>query len=118
VYFTAGLFDETHGLFGALTPVAAGTPEGPAEQQRVTAALDVLQLAVQTFQADLGNGASRDQLRQDQKAIDTAIGDFVRAESTFVHDEQADQGGLSSAHGHSQETLNDLFAMLGEQDNG
>src|SRR3954447_1992677 len=53
VYFTAGLFDETHGLFGSLTPVAPGTPEGPAEQQRVTAFADVLQIAVQTLNTDL-----------------------------------------------------------------
>src|SRR5262249_20655022 len=65
VYFTAGLFDETHGLFGALTPVAPGTPEGPAEQQMVTAALDVVQLDLMTVQQDLANGVSRDQLRQD-----------------------------------------------------
>jgi uncharacterized protein (TIGR03118 family) len=30
VYFTAGLDHETHGLFGSLTPVAPGTPEGAA----------------------------------------------------------------------------------------
>ncbi len=37
VYFTAGLFGETHGLLGSLTSVASGTPEGPAEHQLVTA---------------------------------------------------------------------------------
>jgi hypothetical protein len=35
VYFTAGLDHEMHGLFGSLTSVAAGTPEGPAEAQNV-----------------------------------------------------------------------------------
>src|SRR6202030_4717533 len=44
VYFTAGLFGESHGLFGSLTPVAAGTPEGPAEAQRAQGFLDVAQL--------------------------------------------------------------------------
>src|SRR5262249_15427525 len=39
VYFTAGLFGETHGLFGSLSPVAAGSAEGDAEAQRVTAVL-------------------------------------------------------------------------------
>src|SRR4029077_4382678 len=43
VYFTAGLDNEQHGLFGSLTPVAPGTPEGPAEAQVVVAALDVVQ---------------------------------------------------------------------------
>src|SRR5262249_49012821 len=37
IYFTAGLDHENHGLFGSLSPVAAGTPEGPAEAQKVTA---------------------------------------------------------------------------------
>ena len=31
-------FDESHGLFGSLTTVAPGTPEGPAEAQMVQAA--------------------------------------------------------------------------------
>jgi uncharacterized protein (TIGR03118 family) len=34
VYFTAGLDNEQHGLFGSLTPVAPGPSEGPAEAQR------------------------------------------------------------------------------------
>src|SRR5262249_7577315 len=58
VYFTAGLFGETHGLFGSLTPVAPGTPEGQAEQQMVTAAQDVFTMAVNTFNSDLASGAS------------------------------------------------------------
>jgi uncharacterized protein (TIGR03118 family) len=33
VYFTAGLDQETHGLFGSLTPVVPGTPEGAAKHQ-------------------------------------------------------------------------------------
>jgi hypothetical protein len=33
-----------HRLFGSLTLVAPGSPEGPAEAQKVTAALDVFQL--------------------------------------------------------------------------
>src|SRR5205085_8073671 len=33
VYFTAGLAHESHGLFGSLSAVPPGTPEGPAEQQ-------------------------------------------------------------------------------------
>jgi uncharacterized protein (TIGR03118 family) len=65
VYFTAGLDGEMHGLFGSLTPVAAGTPEGPAEQQMVTAFLDEFQLAVQKLNSDLGTGATKAQLRQD-----------------------------------------------------
>src|SRR5262249_37695213 len=37
VYFTAGTFGESHGLFGSLTTVAPGSPEGPAEAQWVQA---------------------------------------------------------------------------------
>jgi uncharacterized protein (TIGR03118 family) len=112
VYFTAGLFHETHGLFGSLAPVAARTPEGPAEQQMVTAFLDVFQLAVQTLNTDLSSGASKAQLRQDQQAVETALRDFVRAEVNFVLDSQADQGG----HHSSQHDLDDIFSILGRDD--
>ena len=112
VYFTAGLDHETHGLFGSLTPVAANTPEGPAEQQTVTAFQDVLQLAVQTFNTDLSSGASKTQLRQDLQAVDTALRDFVRAEVNFVLDSQADQGGHQSSH----HDLDDIFSILGSHD--
>jgi uncharacterized protein (TIGR03118 family) len=116
VYFTAGLFDETHGLFGALTPVAAGTDEGPAEQQMVTAALDVFQLAVDAFQTDLANGASRDQLRQDLRAVVAALGDLVRAEATFAADQREDQGGGAGSTSFHIPSLGDLFADLGRGD--
>src|SRR5207248_7808947 len=65
VYFTAGLFDETHGLFGSLEPVAAGTPEGDAEVQMVRAALDVVQLDLDTVSMDISSGASKATLKQD-----------------------------------------------------
>jgi uncharacterized protein (TIGR03118 family) len=92
VYFTAGLFGETHGLFGSLAPVAAGTPEGPAEQQMVTAFFDVLQSAVQTLNTDVSSGASQTQIRQDEQAVVIALRDFVRAEVNFLHDTSSDQG--------------------------
>jgi uncharacterized protein (TIGR03118 family) len=109
VYFTAGLFQETHGLFGSLTPVAAGTPEGPAEQQMVTAFLDVFELAVQKLNTDLSSGASKAQLRQDKQAVDTALRDFVRAEANLVRDTRADHGHHRSSH----HDLDDLFSILG-----
>jgi hypothetical protein len=43
LYFAAGINAEADGLFGSLTPVAAGTHEGPAKAQAVTAPLDVVQ---------------------------------------------------------------------------
>src|SRR5262249_43730378 len=44
VYFTAGPFEESHGLFGSLATAAPGSPEGPAEAQWVQANVDVVQL--------------------------------------------------------------------------
>jgi hypothetical protein len=92
--------------------VAPGTPEGPAEQQMVTALLDEFQLAVQTFNTDLSNGASKTQLRQDEQAVDTAFQNFVHAEVNFALDSGADQGGHQSSH----HDLDDMFSMLGNLD--
>jgi uncharacterized protein (TIGR03118 family) len=118
VYFTAGLFGETHGLFGSLAPVAAGTPEGPAEQQMVTAFQDVFNLAVQTLNTDITSGASKTQIRQDEQAVETALRNFVRAELNFVLDTHADQGGTSSVHIHFLDDPDNLFAILNGQDKG
>jgi uncharacterized protein (TIGR03118 family) len=118
VYFTAGLFDETHGLFGSLAPVAPGTPEGNAEQQMVTAALDVFQLAVQTFQTDLAAGASPTQLKQDLKAIVTALSDLIQAELAQASDTHSDQGGAMILHGHHAGDTNNLSEGLGLRDGG
>src|SRR5262249_53903549 len=98
VYFTAGLFGETHGLFGSLTPVASGTAEGPAEQQMVTAFLDEFQLAVQTLNNDLVSGAALAQIRQDRRAANTALLQFLQAETNFVIDTAIEQGtGIAAA---------------------
>jgi uncharacterized protein (TIGR03118 family) len=115
VYFTAGLFGETHGLFGSLASVAQGTPEGQAEQQMVTAFLDVFDLAVQQFNTDLAAGAPRAQLRQDLQAVETALKGLVRAEGQFAGDTAADLGrvGLKA---HDLDALDDLFAdVLGHK---
>jgi uncharacterized protein (TIGR03118 family) len=108
VYFTAGLFGETHGLFGSLTPVAAGTAEGPAEQQMVTAFLDVFESAVQTFNTDLSNGASKAQLRQDRQALQTAQQNFLQAEANFMQETPVDQHGHQSPH----RDVDDVFSSL------
>src|SRR5262249_23385918 len=44
VYFTAGILGERDGLFGSLSTVAPGSPEGPAEAQWVQANVDIVQL--------------------------------------------------------------------------
>ena len=67
VYFTAGLFGETHGLFGSLTTAAPGSPEGTAEAQMIQADLDVVQLNLQTLQSDLQAGAAKTTIRQDAR---------------------------------------------------
>jgi uncharacterized protein (TIGR03118 family) len=114
VYFTAGLFGETHGLLGSLTPVAQGTAEGPAEQQMVTADLDVFQMSVQTLHQDIASGASRTQIQQDVQAVQTAFQTFVRAEINFVIDSVQDQSATTSV---SHNGLDDLFAGFGGRDN-
>src|SRR5262249_44367504 len=118
VYFTAGLFDETHGLFGSLTPVAAGSPEVLAEQQMVTAAQDVFQMAVQTLNTDLSNGASQAQIRQDLLAVEPSLRDFLRAELNFAKDTLADQGGHLSVHVPSGDNSGHLLSLLDSLEDG
>jgi uncharacterized protein (TIGR03118 family) len=95
VYFTAGLFGETHGLFGSLTSVAAGTAEGPAETQMAQASLDVAQLNLTALKADLAANASRSQIRQDFKALESSVDDLIQVDHSLDKDTFAD-GGASS----------------------
>jgi uncharacterized protein (TIGR03118 family) len=95
LYFTAGLFHETHGLFGSLSAVAPGTPEGPAEAQLVTGATDVFQMSVATFIKDAGAGASKATLRQDLQNIQAALIQLIQIEHRFAEDARDD---LSSNH--------------------
>jgi hypothetical protein len=92
VYFTAGLDHEQHGLFGSLTSVAAGTAEGPAEAQKVQAALDVFQMDLTTVQQDIANHSPADTLRQDLQALQAAFIELVQAEVQFAHDTRHDAG--------------------------
>jgi uncharacterized protein (TIGR03118 family) len=96
VYFTAGLFGETHGLFGSLTSVAAGTPEGPAEAQMVQAALDVVQLDLSAVRKDISSGAPKATLQLDLQNLQAALVQFEQAEHQFATDTRADV----SFHGH------------------
>jgi uncharacterized protein (TIGR03118 family) len=90
LYFTAGLAGKTHGLLGSLTPVALGSPEGAAEAQAVTAALDVFQLNLATVQQDLSTGVTSAQLQQDVNNLQTSFVDLVRAEIRATSDTVAD----------------------------
>ena len=87
VYFTAGLFGEMHGLFGSLAPVAAGTAEGPAEEEMVHGALVVFQTAVDTAINDLLNGAPSTTLQQDRQALDTIFTTLKTGEKQLMNDE-------------------------------
>lgn len=69
VYFTAGSFGESHGLFGSLATVAPGSPEGQAEAQWVQANVDVVQLDQQQLAADRSSGASAATIRQDAQTL-------------------------------------------------
>jgi uncharacterized protein (TIGR03118 family) len=118
VYFTAGLFGETHGLFGSLAPVTAGSPEGPAEAQMVTGFLDVVQLDLTKLQNDISSGASQATIRQDLQTLQTDLIAFIHAESGFAADVRADAGIKShgsgdSSHGFDHDGLDDFFAGLG-----
>jgi uncharacterized protein (TIGR03118 family) len=69
VYFTAGPFGESHGLFGSLATVAPGSPEGPAEAQWVQANVDVVQLDQAQLAADTAGGAPAATIRQDAQTL-------------------------------------------------
>jgi uncharacterized protein (TIGR03118 family) len=100
VYFTAGIFDETHGLFGSLTTAAPGSSEGTAEAQILTADSDVVQLHLMTLQNDIASGASKAQIRADIKTLDASLAQLARDEFRFAVDLRMDFGHSGRAvHG-------------------
>jgi uncharacterized protein (TIGR03118 family) len=86
LYFTAGPFDESHGLFGSLATVAPGSPEGPAEGQWVQANVDVVQLDQQQLAADTAAGAPAATLRQDAQTLDADSHVLARTEHDAAKD--------------------------------
>jgi uncharacterized protein (TIGR03118 family) len=86
VYFTAGPFDESHGLFGSLTTVAPGSPEGPAEAQLVQAHVDVVQLDLQQLATDTSSGALAATIKHDLQTLKADFDQLARAELAFVKD--------------------------------
>lgn len=86
VYFTAGPFGESHGLFGSLTTAAAGSSEGPAEAQWVQANADVVQLDRQQLLNDSASGAPAATIRQDTQTLKAASHELIRAERAFAED--------------------------------
>lgn len=90
LYFTAGPFGESHGLFGSLSPAAPDSPEGPAEAQWVRANVDVVQLDLQQLVADSSSGASAATIRQDVETLDADSQELARVERAFSQDTLAD----------------------------
>jgi uncharacterized protein (TIGR03118 family) len=86
VYFTAGPFQQSHGLFGSLTTAAAGSAEGPAEAQWVQANVDVVQLDLQRLAKDASSGAPVATIRQDTQTFDADSHALVRAERASAED--------------------------------
>jgi len=90
VYFTAGPFGETHGLFGSLTTVTAGSPEGPAESQWVQAHADVVQLGAQQLVKDSASGEPEATIMQDTQTFESASHALVRAARALADDTRND----------------------------
>jgi hypothetical protein len=117
VYFTAGLFGETHGLFGALTTAAPGSPEGMAEAQFVTANVDVVQLDLATVLQDLSTGVPAATFLQDLRALRAALVALIQVETDFGRDEHGDLSQFRAADQAIAEPLeqNGLFLHLAEK---
>jgi uncharacterized protein (TIGR03118 family) len=114
VYFTAGLDHEMHGLFGALTSVAPGSPEGSAEAQKVTAALDVFQINLNILQQDLANGVSRATLILDIQSLNASFVDLVHAEKFFAADSRHDLSPKDKGPSSERAVRGDLDAVFAD----
>ena len=120
VYFTAGIFGERHGLFGSLTPVAKGSPEGPAEAQFAQGAIDVVQMDLTTLQNDISSRASQDTINQDAQTLNDDVRQLARIEIALARDVQNDLGGGTLVRSHAKGSqgaallaLDKLWADLG-----
>jgi uncharacterized protein (TIGR03118 family) len=92
VYFSAGIFDESHGLFGSFTTAAPGSAEGPAQAQWVTANTDVVQQDIQQLSADQASGASADTIRADAQTLNADTAALAQAEQELAADAVHDAG--------------------------
>jgi uncharacterized protein (TIGR03118 family) len=116
VYFTAGLFDEAHGLFGSLSPVDAGTPEGPAEAQMAQAALDVAQLNLTILQSDMAGSVSQDQFRQDRKALVESVVNLIHVDHDLERDIVTDGSSSGSIEASVDAAIDAFFDQLHSMD--
>jgi uncharacterized protein (TIGR03118 family) len=113
VYFTAGLFGETHGLFGSLESVAPGTPEGDAEAQFALGALDVAQMALTTVVQDITSNASPAQFQQDLQALIVSLRTLAHVEHKLDVDIHHDHDGPGSLAVMVDAEIDQFFAELG-----
>jgi uncharacterized protein (TIGR03118 family) len=118
VYFTAGLFGETHGLFGSLTPAAPGSDEGSSEAQMVQGALDVFQNNLATVQQDISSGVTGAMLQQALRDLHTSFVQLVQAETRFAADQVKDNGGPSARGDFDVDDLSKIFGEIGEMLHG
>jgi hypothetical protein len=101
--------------------VAAGSHEADeqvTEEQMVQAALDVVQIDLNTLQQDIASGASQATTHQDLQSLQTALVDLVHAEAQFAHDVRADAGialhtGKDSDRGSDLDARDDVFTGIG-----
>jgi hypothetical protein len=98
VYFTAGIDNEMHGLFGSLAPVAQGTPGGLgtpgelADAQAMGAALDVVHLDLGTLISDTNSETSQSIIAHDTQTLETDFAALVLAEQQLAQDSRDGQG--------------------------
>src|SRR5262249_28263489 len=108
IYFTAGLDHEKHGLFGSLTSVYQGSPQGPAGAQALVAALDVVQNDLATLSMDTKTGASSSTIAQDIKTLNTDLASLVATQKHFTQDSRNDQS-MTPSHGQKPDAVLDVF---------
>jgi uncharacterized protein (TIGR03118 family) len=113
IYFTAGLDNEQHGLFGSLTPVAPGTPEGPAEAQAVVAAADVVQIDLTTLNNDIASGANASTISLDVQTLNTDIATLLHTEGVFAKDGRHDLRMVGTAGQGQNDVLDSILANFG-----
>jgi hypothetical protein len=90
VYFTAGPFGESHGLFGSLATAAPGPSEGPAESQWVQANADVVQLDAQKLVTDSSSGTSAATIRRDTQTFGSDSDALTHAARALADDTRDD----------------------------
>ncbi|MCL2769707.1 MAG: TIGR03118 family protein [Solirubrobacterales bacterium] len=102
VYFTAGPFEESHGVLGSLATAAPGSPEGPAEAQLIIADQDVLELAREQLLSDSSSGASVETITQDLQTLQADFAKLAGDEQAFAGDARADSAPERAGKGDTR----------------